>query len=158
MPTTLVEIFRDSETHHRLSLFDLPALKIIEAMLFEKNGKPHIKCLATDKDRPAKPEEIVRQLWIHKLINYYGYLRLPVICELMDLHTTASMYPAISTTDLMRLPFLLPDDATIKKVKQQITAARAARREAHALLEKAKQAVEVAIEKNEAAGLAMLAK
>jgi hypothetical protein len=87
----------------------------------------------------------------------FAYLRLPVICELMDLHTTASMYPAISTTDLMRLPFLLPDDATIKNVKQQITAARAARREAHALLEKAKQAVEVAIEKNEAAGMALLA-
>lgn len=86
----------------------------------------------------------------------FAYLRLPVICELMDLHTTASMYPAISTTDLMRLPFLLPDDATIKKVKQQITAARAARREAHALLEQAKQAVEIAIEKNEAAGTAML--
>jgi hypothetical protein len=82
----------------------------------------------------------------------FAYLRLPVICELMDLHTTASMYPAISTTDLMRLPFLLPDDATIKKVKQQIAAARAA----HALLEKAKQAVELAIEKDEAAGLAAL--
>jgi len=39
----------------------------------------------------------------------------------------------------MRLPFLLPDDATIKKVKQQITATRAARREARALLEKAKK-------------------
>lgn len=86
----------------------------------------------------------------------FAYLRLPVICELMDLHTTASMYPAISTTDLMRLPFLLPDDATIKTVKQQITAARAARREAHALLEKAKQAVEIAIEENEAAGMALL--
>ena len=86
----------------------------------------------------------------------FAYLRLPVICELMDLHTTASMYPAISTTDLMRLPFLLPDEATIKKMKQQITAARAARREAHALLEKAKQAVELPIEKGEAAGLAAL--
>ena len=75
----------------------------------------------------------------------------------MDLHTTASMYPAISTTDLMRLPFLLPDDATIKKVKQQITAARAARREAHALLEKAKQAVEVAIEDSERSALKSLA-
>jgi hypothetical protein len=83
----------------------------------------------------------------------FAYLRLPVICELMDLHTTASMYPAISTTDLMRLPFLLPDDATIKKVKQQITAAR---REAHSLLEKAKQAVEVAIEIDEAAGMMVL--
>jgi type I restriction enzyme S subunit len=74
----------------------------------------------------------------------------------MDLHTTASMYPAISTTDLMCLPFLLPDDATIKKVKQQITAAQAARREAHALLEKARQAVEIAIEKNKTAGMALL--
>ncbi len=86
----------------------------------------------------------------------FAYLRLPVICELMDLHTTASMYPAISTTDLMRLPFLLPDDATIKKVKQQITAARLARREAHALLEKAKQAVEVAIEDSERSGRKLL--
>jgi len=81
MPTTLVEIFRDSETHHRLSLFDQPALKIIEALLFEKNGKPHIKCLATDKDRPAKPEEIVRQLWIHKLINQYGYPKSRIAIE-----------------------------------------------------------------------------
>ena len=44
MPTTLVEIFRDSETHHRLSLFDLPDLKTIEAGLFEKNGKPYGQC------------------------------------------------------------------------------------------------------------------
>lgn len=86
----------------------------------------------------------------------FAYLRLPVICELMDLHTTASMYPAISTRDLMRLPFLLPDEATIKKVKQQVTSARVARREAHELLERARRAVEVAIEKNEAAGMAEL--
>ena len=42
MPTTLVEIFRDSEAHHRLSLFDLPDLKTIEAGLFEVNGKPYL--------------------------------------------------------------------------------------------------------------------
>ena len=41
MLTTLIEMFRDSDTHHRLSLFDQPALKVIEAMLFEKNGKPY---------------------------------------------------------------------------------------------------------------------
>lgn len=78
------------------------------------------------------------------------------MCELMDLHTTASMYPAISTGDLMRLPFLLPDEETIKKVKRQIRAARAARREAHGLLDRAKRAVEMAIEKSEAAGMAVL--
>jgi hypothetical protein len=86
----------------------------------------------------------------------FAYLRLTVICELMDLHTTASMYPAISTTALMRQPFLRPDNATIRKVKHQITAARAARREAHPLLAKAKQAVEVAIQKNETAGMGVL--
>jgi type I restriction enzyme M protein len=73
MATSLIEIFRDSETHHRLSLFDLADLKTIEAGLFEKNGKPFLKCLATDKDRPAKPEEIVRQLWIKRLLTQYGY-------------------------------------------------------------------------------------
>jgi hypothetical protein len=31
---------------------------------FEKNGRPYIACLAPDKDRPARPEQIVRQLWI----------------------------------------------------------------------------------------------
>src|SRR4051794_27895172 len=73
MPTTLIEIFRDSETHHRLSLFELANLKSLEASLFEKNGKPYLRCLATDKDRPAKPEEIVRQLWIKRLLTEYGY-------------------------------------------------------------------------------------
>jgi len=32
------------------------------------------------------------------------YLRLPIICELMDLHTSASLYPAISERDLLKLP------------------------------------------------------
>ncbi|MBB1125138.1 type I restriction enzyme HsdR N-terminal domain-containing protein [Thiospirillum jenense] len=32
------------------------------------------------------------------------YLRTEQICKLMDLHTTASMYPAISEADLLRLP------------------------------------------------------
>jgi hypothetical protein len=77
------------------------------------------------------------------------------MCWLRD--STASSKVGSEDTGLMRLPFLLPDDATNKKVKQQIIAARAARREAHALLDRAKRAVEVAIEKNEAAGMAVLA-
>src|ERR1035441_8297287 len=81
MPMTIVEIFRDSETHHRLSLFDLADLKSIEAALFEKNGKPYLKCLATDKDRPAKPEEIVRQLWIKRLLFQYGYPKSRITAE-----------------------------------------------------------------------------
>lgn len=32
------------------------------------------------------------------------YLRLPPVCTLMDLHTSATMYPAISESDLLALP------------------------------------------------------
>ncbi len=35
-----------------------------------------------------------------------------------------------TASDLMRQPFLLPEGATIKRVKHQVTAARAVRREA----------------------------
>jgi hypothetical protein len=86
----------------------------------------------------------------------FAYLRLPSLCALTDLRTTAPMYPAISTTDLMRLPFLMPHDAAVKKAKQQITAARAARSEAVALLDRAKRAVELAIEASEAKAMTFL--
>ena len=33
----------------------------------------YLKCHATGKDRQVKPEEIVRQLYLHKLIHEYGY-------------------------------------------------------------------------------------
>ena len=46
---------------------------ISELDVFLKKGKPYLKCLASGKDRPAKPEEIVRQLYIKKLIADYGY-------------------------------------------------------------------------------------
>ncbi len=75
----------------------------------------------------------------------------------MDLHTSASLYPAISETDLLNLPF--PDilsnaiDATVTAVRS----AHANRRRAHALLEQAKRAVEIAIEQGEEAALTFLA-
>ena len=44
------------------------------------------------------------------------YLRLPVFCELINLHTTASMYPAIAATDLLALPFALPPVAAVSGI------------------------------------------
>ena len=63
------ELFQDTE--HGLSLFSEKLIDYID--IFDKNGKPYIKCLASDIDRPAKPEEIVRQLFILKLIKEYNY-------------------------------------------------------------------------------------
>jgi len=67
------EIFRSSDVKHRLTLFKVEDIQWLEEQLFEKNGKPYLKCLASDRDRPAKPEEIVRQLWIKKLLDEYCY-------------------------------------------------------------------------------------
>jgi type I restriction enzyme M protein len=67
------EIFRSPETKHRLTLFKAEDIQWLETKLFEKNGRPYIKCLASDRDRPAKPEEIVRQLWIKKILEDFHY-------------------------------------------------------------------------------------
>ncbi len=84
------------------------------------------------------------------------YLRLPPVCELMDLHTSASLYPAISERDLLNLPFPKLATKTCDAVVAAVRAAHAARREAQSLLGKAQRAVEIAIEDSEAAALTFL--
>ena len=84
------------------------------------------------------------------------YLRLRAVCELMDLHTSASLYPAISEADLLALPYHpIPKDAEMQIVNA-VQSSHSARRKAQALLEAAKRAVEIAIEQNEVEALAYL--
>ncbi len=66
---TLTDILKG--TDYALTIFSDAEIKAIK--LIDKGGKPYLKCWATDKERPAKPEEIVRQLYINKLIHHYGY-------------------------------------------------------------------------------------
>lgn len=73
MPFTIDDIFRDNETKHSLQLFTQAKIKEIEKLIFDKGGKPYIKCLGSDRDRPAKPEEIVRQLWLKYIIEELHY-------------------------------------------------------------------------------------
>ncbi len=70
------------------------------------------------------------------------YLRLPIICEILDLNCTASMYPAIPEDRLMRIPIIVPDTKTRKSVVAKVQAAMTARAEAARLLEEAKKTVE----------------
>ncbi|MCG3138308.1 MAG: hypothetical protein HJJLKODD_02170 [Phycisphaerae bacterium] len=70
------------------------------------------------------------------------YLRLPIICELLDLNCTASMYPAIPEDRLMRVPFVVPDLRTRRAVVEKVRQSIEARREAARLLEHAKKTVE----------------
>lgn len=73
------------------------------------------------------------------------YLRLPLVCELLDLHTTASMYPAIATGDLMKIPIALPTGVSRQRVVAKVRESFEAGREAQRLLGKAKAMVEMAI-------------
>lgn len=85
------------------------------------------------------------------------YLRLSPICELMDLHTSASLYPAISEKDLVALPVPSIDANIQASVKSYVRSAQQTRHRAAQFIEAAKRAVEIAIEQDEAAGLAYLA-
>lgn len=74
MPISLSQILQAEDAkHHNLVLFDATAIKAVEALLTEKNGKHYLKCQVRGKDVVAKPEEIVRQLWIHRLVRRYNY-------------------------------------------------------------------------------------
>jgi type I restriction enzyme M protein len=78
------------------------------------------------------------------------YLRSPIVCEILDLHTTASMYPAISTEDLLHIPITLPEKKTRQKITEKVRESRKAREQSKQLLEIAKTGVERAIETDEA--------
>ena len=84
------------------------------------------------------------------------YLRLPLVCELMDLHTSATMYPAISESDLLALPIPAIPSSTQAQVQQAVRQSAQARQRATYLLDAAKRAVEIAIEESEAAALRFL--
>ena len=68
---TVDDIFKNPEIKHKLTLFEQK--DVTEIKIFEKNGKPYLTCWGSDKDRPANPEEIVRQLFIRKLMREYSY-------------------------------------------------------------------------------------
>ncbi|MCT7983965.1 N-6 DNA methylase [Laspinema sp. A4] len=84
------------------------------------------------------------------------YLRSPIVCEILDLHTTASMYPSISTEDLLNIPITLPKESTRQKITEKVRASRKAREQSKQLLEIAKTGVEQAIEQDEATATAWI--
>jgi len=66
-------IFSKADTQHGISLFKEEEINYVNNLMVEQEGKFFIKCQIRDKYEVAKPEEIVRQLWIYRLLTYYGY-------------------------------------------------------------------------------------
>lgn len=73
---TIYEILKDSE--YKAQQFSKDAIDRINERIVEKEGKggvpqAHVECLVRKKLIKLSPEEVVRQLFIDKLINDYGY-------------------------------------------------------------------------------------
>ena len=70
---TLEEIVGGSKTGYSLEAFPASALLSVRTRQTEKAGKPYLNCLVRKKDVQAKPEEVIRQLWLQVLLTEYGY-------------------------------------------------------------------------------------
>ena len=79
-----------------------------------------------------------------------------LVCEILDLHTTASMYPAISNEDLLKIPFSKPNAEIRKNIVKAIQTAKLKRIQSKQLLHIAKTGVEKAIESSEAKAMAWM--
>jgi type I restriction enzyme M protein len=75
MTDILREILRDS--NYNLTIFNKKEIdelrKQANFKLDKQKKKYYVKCLIRDKDILLKPEEIVRQLYLLKLLKYYKY-------------------------------------------------------------------------------------
>ena len=69
----LQKIFSAPDAKHGLSLFNSDEINAVGKLIIEQEGKYFIKCQIKNRYKTAKPEEIVRQLWIYRLLNEYNY-------------------------------------------------------------------------------------
>ncbi|MFZ3209712.1 MAG: type I restriction enzyme HsdR N-terminal domain-containing protein [Geobacteraceae bacterium] len=118
-PHSFSSIFRDGKITRTLTQFTETALQELEKFLFDKNGKPFIKCLATGKERQAKPEEIVRQLWIHRLLMHYNYPSSRLAIEYpitFGRDTSKRADIVVFDKDRPTVPYLIVE---VKKTKQK---------------------------------------
>ncbi|MCP4481544.1 MAG: N-6 DNA methylase [bacterium] len=70
--TKLAELVKSNDKYD-LTIFSSESIDRIERNIFNKKDKKFIKCLKRNKDIQAKPEEIIRQLMLDKLIYEYDY-------------------------------------------------------------------------------------
>lgn len=76
---SIYDIIASDDSKYGLQLFSKKEIDALE--IHEHKGKPYLKCFASDKERPAKPEEIVRQLYIKHLMTEYCYPKERIAVE-----------------------------------------------------------------------------
>lgn len=75
----ILNIIKDS--NYSFALFDKSLVDELEQNIKIKDGKPYVVCAIRDKEIVLKPEEVVRQLYLMKLIKEYGYPKKRVALE-----------------------------------------------------------------------------
>ena len=70
---TINDLLTNSKNQFSLDVFGAKSISAIEAALTERNGKQYLKCRVRGKEVIAKPEEIIRQLWLHRLEYDFKY-------------------------------------------------------------------------------------
>ncbi|GHG12723.1 hypothetical protein GCM10017783_25900 [Deinococcus piscis] len=79
---SLSDILKAEDFATAATTFGISAINDIQARLTDKKGTTYVKCLVRDKEVLAKPEELIRQFWIHRLMNQYGYPKSRMTVEL----------------------------------------------------------------------------
>lgn len=77
--TIISDIIRD--TNYNFSIFDKKYVDELENSITIKENKPYVKCIIRDREILLKPEEVVRQLYLMKLIQDYGYPKKRIVVE-----------------------------------------------------------------------------
>jgi type I restriction enzyme M protein len=75
----ILKIIKDSS--YSFSIFDQKLVEELEQKILFKEGKPYVICIIRDKEILLKPEEVVRQLYLMKLIQEYGYPKKRISLE-----------------------------------------------------------------------------
>lgn len=77
------EILQDS--NYKLDLFSEESIKYLENKIINKgsenNANYYVSCLIREKEIKLNPEEIVRQLYLYKIINEYKYPKMRIQVE-----------------------------------------------------------------------------
>lgn len=70
---SITDVLTNASREALIELFGLPAVEGVESNFTLRGAKPYVRCLVRNKDVVAKQEEVVRQLWLHRLVETYKY-------------------------------------------------------------------------------------
>lgn len=77
----LNEVLKRLKSNYSPELFTQEVISAVEGRLSERKGKIYASCQIRGKDVLAKPEEIVRQLWVAALMYQFSYPRQLIAVE-----------------------------------------------------------------------------